>query len=137
MSAVLDASVVVKWFVKDPLTPAAKKAREASRPAIAPSFMTVEVANALRRYVVRGDMAANLALDTVSLLPRLVTLVDHRAFLDEATSLAISRNHSVQDCLYVVTSLRRGLPLVTADRKLVRKFDDLDGLELRLLENTG
>lgn len=134
MSAVLDASVVVKWFVKDPLTAAARKVRESSRPAIAPSFMTVEVANAFRRYVVRNEMQQDLALDTLDLLPRIVTLVDHRSFLEEATALAIKRNHSVQDCLYIVTALRRGLPLVTADQKLFRKFDGLAGLELRLLD---
>lgn len=93
----------------------------------------VEVANAFRRYVVKGDIELGLALDNLDLIARLIRTADHRPLLDEATSLAVRRNHSVQDCLYVVMAVRRGLPLVTADQKLTRKFGDLDGLDLRLI----
>ena len=34
MSAVFDASVVVKWFLDDPLAEAAREARLAFRPAV-------------------------------------------------------------------------------------------------------
>ena len=133
MSAVLDASVVVKWFVEDSLSEAAIAARDKWRSPMAPSLLMVEVANAFRRYVVRGDIELGLALDNLDLISRIVRTVDHRPFLEEATSLAVRRNHSVQDCLYVVMALRRGLPLVTADQKLARKFADLNGLTLRLI----
>jgi len=133
VSAILDASVVVKWFVEDSLSEAAIAARDKWRSPAAPSLLMVEVANAFRRYVVRGDIELGLALDNLDLISRIVRMVDHRPFLEEATSLAVRRNHSVQDCLYVVLALRRGLPLVTADQKLARKFADLNGLTLRLI----
>lgn len=107
--------------------------REALRPRYAPSLLSVEVANALRRYVVKGDLEAGLAMDAVDVIPHIISLVDHRSLLEEATMLAIRRNHSVHDCLYVVTALRRGLPLVTADLKLARKFEGLDQLSIRLV----
>lgn len=133
MSAVIDASVVVKWFVEDPLSDAAIAAREAWSFPTAPSLILVEVANAFRRYVVRGDIELGLALDNLDLIARIVRIADHHPLLDEATSLAVRRNHSVQDCLYIVMALRRGLPLVTADQKLARKFADMSELDLRLI----
>ena len=64
MSAVFDASVVVKWFVDDPLADAAHAARQTFRPAVAPDIMIIELANALRRYVVQRELSPDSAAMT-------------------------------------------------------------------------
>lgn len=133
MSAVFDASVVVKWFVEDPLGDAAVEARRSMRPAVAPDFMLVEVANALRRYVVAGDLEADVARESLSAASDVVELFDHAPLTEEAFSLACQFNHSLADCLYAVLARRMNLPLVTADAKLARKLSALDGLEIRMI----
>lgn len=136
MSGVFDASVVVKWFVDDPLSEASSDARLAFRPAIAPSLITVEVANALRRYVVRGELDPATAREDISLIPMAVELADHSRFVDEAFAMACRLNHSMTDCLYVVMAQRLNLPFITADKKLARKLASLDGVDIRLLDTS-
>lgn len=133
MSAVFDASVVVKWFVEDPLTVEAVNARTTYRPAIAPSLMLVEAANAFRRYVVQRELEPGAALDNLSMIAAVVELTDQAALVDEAFSLACRLNHSMTDCLYAVLARRLSLPLVTADGKLARKLTSVDGLDVRLI----
>lgn len=133
MSAVFDASVVVKWFVDDPLSQPAIDARLTFRPALAPDLIVVEVANALRRYVVRGELDPAAAQDDLAMLPVVFDLQDHAAFVDEAFSLACRLNHSMTDCLYAVMARRRNLPLVTADAKLARKLSAMGDLDVRML----
>lgn len=137
MSAVFDASVVVKWFVADPLTSAALKARQDYRPAVAPDLMLVEVANALRRYVVQGGLEPAVAQDDLSMVQATVELSDHAGLVEEAFALACRLNHSMTDCLYAVMARRLNVPLVTADAKLTRKLSSLEGLDVRLLGETG
>ena len=61
MSAVFDASVIVKWFVDDPLADAAIQARRTYASTVAPDLMLIEVANVFRRYVVRGELQSSSA----------------------------------------------------------------------------
>lgn len=133
MTAILDASVVVKWFVADPLRDAALQARLDWPSPVAPALLTIELANAFRRYVVQREFDRDLARDSIELVGRMVRLTDHKAYIDEAFSLACERNHSVQDCVYAVMAVRMGLPLVTADGKLARKLGDVEGLDIRLI----
>jgi predicted nucleic acid-binding protein len=133
VSAVFDASVVVKWFLDDPLADAAHDARLTLRPAVAPDLMLIEVANALRRYVVQGELQAGSAGENLSATRDVVELFDHAPLADEAFALACRFNHSMTDCLYVVLARRLNLPLVTADGKLARKLASLDGLEIRMI----
>ena len=76
MSAVFDASVVVKWFVDDPLADAAIEARRTHAPAVAPDLMLIEVANVFRRYVVRGELQSSSAAENLSIIPQVLDLVD-------------------------------------------------------------
>lgn len=133
MSAVFDAGVIVKWFVDDPLTEDARDARLAHRPAVAPSLVLVEVANALRRYVVRSELDPATAQEDLSLVPAVVELVDHSDHVEEAFAMACRLNLSMTDCLYAVLARRRNLPLITADRKLARKLADMEELVVHLL----
>ena len=133
MSAVFDASVVVKWFIDDPLTDAAMSARRTYGAAVAPDLILIEAANAFRRYVVRGDLQSSAARDNLAVIASLVDVADHGDLLAEAFALACDLNHSMTDCLYAVLARRRALPLITADGKLARKLHQIEGVDVRLL----
>lgn len=135
MSAVFDASVVIKWFVDDPLGDAAIAARRTHGPAVAPDLMLMEVANVFRRYVVRGELQSSCAVENLSVIPQVVELVDHGGLVSEAFTVACDLNHSMTDCLYAVMARRLGLPLITADLKLAHKLGKLEGMDVRLLSS--
>jgi predicted nucleic acid-binding protein len=135
VSAVFDASVVVKWFVDDPLADAAIEARRTHAQAVAPDLMLIEVANVFRRYVVRGELQSSSAAENLSIIPQVLDLVDHRGLISEAFTLACDLNHSMTDCLYAVMARRRGLPLITADLKLAQKLGKVEGMDVCLLSS--
>ena len=95
--------------------------------------MAVEVANALRRYVVRGELRPDAAQDDLAMIEAVVEMSDHRALVDEAFAMACRLNHSMTDCLYAVLARRLNLPLITADGKLARKLAAVDGLDIHLI----
>ena len=135
MSAVFDASVVIKWFIDDPLADDAIEARQIHGSPVAPDLMLIEAANVFRRYVVRGELEASSATENLSVIPQVVDLADHRELISEAFDLACDLNHSMTDCLYAVMARRRGLPLVTADAKLARKLHAVRDMDVRLLSS--
>lgn len=128
-AVVVDASVVVRWLVEDPLASEARAVRESTR-GLAPAFVRVETANALSRYVRAGLLDFEDAADAVELVAREVSLVDDGDLLRAAQRLGRSFDHSIYDCLYAALAVRTGLPLVSADMKFVRKAMGVPGLEL-------
>ncbi len=121
MIYVLDASVLVKWFVEEPDTPQALALKtaylEGSCDLTSLDFAILEVANALQRS--KGFTASEirrccdelyaLDLDLVALLPDLI-----HATVD----LAAKCNVTVYDAAYVALAQELGARLVTADRAL-------------------
>ena len=122
-TAVLDASVAVRWVVPE----------EGSEPAadlltrpiawIAPRLMLTEVAAALRRKVVDGGLRAELAGQSLDALVQAaaegtVRLSDDEEVVSAALLLALTLGHKVPDCLYLALAEREGAGLVTADRRL-------------------
>lgn len=59
-----------------------------------------------------------------------VAVVDDEPLLPAAFRLAADRDHPVYDCVYLALAMREGIPLLTADLKLARKFVGSPGLEI-------
>jgi predicted nucleic acid-binding protein len=128
--AVVDASVAAKWFIGDaPLRREALMVRRAHR-TVAPNLLLTELANALWRYVRTGVVDLEEAIEAVAAVAADATLTADPLLLVAAQRLSADRDHAVYDCLYVALAIREGLPLITADEKLVRKLSDLPRLSL-------
>lgn len=115
----LDASVAVKMVISEPGTPAALKLLR--QPLVAPDLLLPECANILWKAVRRGDLdppQAELACATLLALP--FEIVASRALLPGALARAVALGHPAYDCLYLELAARRALPLVTADKRLLR-----------------
>jgi len=122
-TAVLDASVAVRWVVAEEGSEQAAGLLSRSISWIAPRLMLTEVAAALRRKVVDGGLPAELASQSLDALVRAVAegtvrLADDEEVVSTALLLALTLGHKVPDCLYLALAEREGAGLVTADRRL-------------------
>lgn len=120
MSAyIVDASVVVKWFLPEPHWEAAARLR--NKPDLdlqAPDLLLLEVSNALWKQVLRGNVEAETASRAVEALAEVpIRWQGAQGLFASAFRLGSETKRSIYDCTYLALALRSGCPLVTADRR--------------------
>jgi len=119
---VVDASVVVKWFLPEPSHQAAMRLlrhyQDESIKLFAPALVILEVSNVFCKRVRRGEMTASRAKEAYRLLKiNAPVLVDDRELMDEAVTLALASGQATYDCLYLALALRQRCEMITADGK--------------------
>ena len=121
---VVDASVAVKWFAPEPGNAAAKAL--VGRELVAPALLRVEVASALVKKGLRGELTPDdlkraLELWFTGLAEGQIGLIADDDDLPAACAIALELGHPVPDCLYLAAARRLNAPLITADRKFARR----------------
>ncbi len=120
---VLDASVVVKWFLPEQGADAAlrllRRIRQGEFVAAAPELLSVEVGNTLWKRITRGQLAPEDALKILAAL-RASPLQIHSLspVLTSALEIAVTTRCTVYDASYIALALQLDGALVTADAKL-------------------
>jgi predicted nucleic acid-binding protein len=118
VTIVIDASVAVKWVLREPDSDAADALLDYPD-LIAPVIWLAEAANALWRRARIGEITSDEASMRLSELRNApVASVAIEPHLDEALRLAMESRHPVYDCVYVVLALNHRTQLLTADRRL-------------------
>jgi predicted nucleic acid-binding protein len=115
---VLDASVVVKWFLPEPWAEAARRLRKADLECHSPDLLLLETCNALWKHIIKGNLdiaVAREAVEALAVAP--ISLWGAKPLFADAFELAWKTGRSVYDCTYLALAIRRELPLVTADRR--------------------
>jgi predicted nucleic acid-binding protein len=125
---VVDASVVVKWFVDDVLTEQAVATLDRFY-FHAPSLILAEQSNALWKYARRGDLSAVDCGAAAKRLPRLVRLTPMAELAEEAAALAVELDHPAYDCFYLCLAETLGYDLLSADKRMLSLARDRLGLE--------
>ena len=122
MRLTVDASVVVKWFVPEPLFHEARLVLTYRHDLYAPELLLAEFANVIWKKARRGEIpdprphfAELRELGNIVALHRIAGLVDR------AASISRELDHPVYDCLYLACAEATGSALVTADRKFAEK----------------
>lgn len=120
MTLVVDASVVIKLYVDEVGSAQARHDLAGAKALIAPTLLLAEVGNVLWRLARRGELSDAQMTEIPIELPLLFDeLVPIRELLVAALAIAREIDHPIYDCFYLALAEARGVPLVTADKRLV------------------
>jgi predicted nucleic acid-binding protein len=129
VTLVVDASVVVKWYVPEGGSTEASALLNRPEQRLAPDLLVAEFGNVLWKKVRTGELttseAREIANAFVSAPP--VVLRPSAPLLAAALEIASIYGRTVYDALYLAVALSEGCPMLTADARLVQA---LDGTEL-------
>jgi len=120
---VLDASVVIKWFVPEDDSQAALELRLAGAGFATPDLLFAESSNILWKHVKRGEIEPDRAtaiIDEIATAPWVVHAT--RSLARDALSLSLATGISAYDASYVALAVRLDTICITADRRLVQRL---------------
>ncbi len=122
MLYVIDAGVVVKWFIPEEDSAIAHQLLtrylQGLDTPIAPDLLISECGNVFWRRQRQGDITTEEATESLAdLLTLSVPLVPASSLSHNALQLAIKHQRTVYDSLYLALSEERNCPLITADER--------------------
>ncbi|MCY3822976.1 MAG: type II toxin-antitoxin system VapC family toxin [Nitrospinae bacterium] len=122
MKLTVDASIVVKWFVAEPLHREARRLLSRRIDLHAPDLVLSEFANTIWKKA-RAKEIPNHGpyLNELTSLPEIISLFPDRELIERAARMAITIDHPVYDCLYLACAEATGSDVITADRRLANK----------------
>jgi predicted nucleic acid-binding protein len=119
---VVDASVIIKWYVPENDYAAARAMRTAEIELAAPDLLFVEMSNILWKLVRRREMESMRAIEIIEEVATSPFITfSTQSLARDALELGIATGLSAYDASYVALAIRLNTPLITADEKLVRK----------------
>ena len=120
---VVDASLVVKWFVPEVHSAAARKWLDASHDYIAPDLLFPEAGNAIWKKVRRGELTPEHGQSLLIDLSAVgVEAVSMRALVPDAHALAVRTGITVYDATYLTLAVRLETQVITGDDRFARKL---------------
>lgn len=125
MSAVIDASVIVKWFFPEVHSEEAVALIDRTNLVLVPDLLWAEVGSVFWQRVRRGEITAVEAerlVDALEAFPCELRGVPAQELLAPALAIAIEAGTTVYDSLYLALAIREGVPLITADRKFYAAY---------------
>lgn len=119
MNLIVDASVAIKWFVKENLHEEAKRLLDGGDDLYAPDLLVMELANVAWKKTKRKEIEPHQARAiAVACLEGIPVLVRSTELVDRAVAISLALNHPVYDCLYIACAEAVDGVLVTADQRL-------------------
>jgi len=116
---VVDASVVVKWFVPEIHSDAARRLLVLPHEYVAPDLLFAETANTIWKKIRREELTAGEGQQLVADIAQIaVGTVSCRALAEDAHALATATRRTVYDSMYVALAVRLDTRSITADERL-------------------
>ena len=125
--AVVDTSVAVKIFVPEVLSAQAQAvfaqfASEDGAELIVPDFFFIECANVFWKWIRRSAYPKKDAQEHLHDLTGLgLTAIPAQLLADNALEIALKHQITAYDACYIAAAVQLQLPLITADKQLVRQ----------------
>jgi predicted nucleic acid-binding protein len=126
---IVDASVVVKWFVPEIHSEAARRLLTSPHEYVAPDLLFAETANTIWKKIRRKELKLEEGRRLVADIGRsAVGTVSCRALAEDAHALANATGQTVYDALYVALAVRLNTRLITADDRLAGALANVPAL---------
>lgn len=123
----VDASVVVKWFVPEVHAEAARGLLREEFTLSSPDLVRAEVGNVLWKKWRRDELSSEVVGGVLRDLDRFTLEIEtSEPLLGTAWEVARRFDRSFYDGIYVALAIRADCPLVTADRKLYNALGESD-----------
>ncbi len=125
LRCVVDASVCIKQFIPDPLSPKVDQLfahlAVPQTQLFAPDLLYIECANTLLKYIRAGRYSAtDIQADLASLRALSLSVISTAELMEEAVTIGLAYSISAYDACYVALSRQASAPLLTQDGKLVK-----------------
>lgn len=95
-----------------------------SNECYAPRLIVSELGNALWKTVRFGGLNSDEAIRLLSIITAIPFLMEDERFIEAALEIAIEAEHPVYDCMFVAMGRAMDASILTADKKLRRKFPE-------------
>ncbi len=124
---VVDSSVVIKWFVPEPLSAESRRVldgyQSGSFMLIAPDLLAAEIGNIVwKKYRFQGLAKADAEQIITSFREVDIEFTPAAELLSEALRIAMIHERTVYDSLYIALSERENCDYITADKTLVNEM---------------
>lgn len=120
---VVDASIVVKWFVAEQDHALAFQLLDQKHVFIAPDLIFSETTNVLWKKFRKGEATVEQCERAVSALPEFFQgVISSSGMIANAFKLATHLDHSVYDCIYLACAQGSGTKLATADKRFISRI---------------
>lgn len=124
MSLVVDASVVIKWFIDESLHERARQLLKGREGLHAPDLLVSEVGNIVWKKVMRGEIRERQARKITNALRDMpISFQPSMELIDRALQIALSIRHPVYDCIYIACAEMLASTFVTADERLKKAVE--------------
>jgi predicted nucleic acid-binding protein len=137
---VVDASVVVKWFVPEIHSEKARRLLAAPHEYIAPDLLFAETTNTIWKKIRRRELTAEEGQRLVADMGEIaVDTVSCRALAEDAHVVANATGRTVYDCMYIALAVRLNTRAITADDRLEASLRSFPAVahHIQLLQTFG
>ena len=119
---VVDASLVIKWFVPEIHSEAARRWLGAWHDYVAPDLLFSEAGNTIWKKVRRKELEETEGRQLVTDLAQVaVETVRTRSLLQDALALALTAGITVYDAMYLTLAVRLDTQVITGDDRFAGK----------------
>jgi predicted nucleic acid-binding protein len=120
---VVDASLVIKWFIPEIHSAAAQRWLDAPHDYFAPDLLFSEAGNAVWKKVRRRELQEIDGRQLVTDLTRIaVQTVPTRSLVEDAMGLALAAGTTVYDAIYLALAVRLETAVITGDDRFAEQL---------------
>ena len=119
---VADASLITRFAVRNEQSLLADAVCEADAVWTAPVLWRSEFRNALAKYIQHAGMSLESALLALGAAEEIMGGREYRVSSETVLELVTQIKCTAYDCEYVALAQELGVPLVTADKQILREF---------------
>lgn len=121
---ILDSSAAIRAVLASDVSDIYFQMISKEKKIVSPSIFLSETANALWKEVRFNNLSVDLLPHMMRTLSAMTVTSPDEDFIEGALNIAIDTQHPVYDCLFIAMSREMNAPVLTADKKLRRKFPD-------------